>query len=155
MLDSRERRARWLRCARCAALRTDSRKVQPGDAFVAWPGYASDGRAPRAPTRSRAGAVACLVEAEGVAGFGFDGEPRDRRAARPEGGRRRHRRRFLGSPSEKLDVIAVTGTNGKTSTAWWTAQALAAARPALRRSSARWASASRRAPAMRRRVPPA
>ncbi len=34
--------------------------------------------------------------------------------------------RFLATPSEKLDVVAVTGTNGKTSTAWWVAQALAA-----------------------------
>ena len=39
--------------------------------------------------------------------------------------------RFLGAPSEKLDVIAVTGTNGKTSTAWWVAQALRCDRPAL------------------------
>ena len=32
--------------------------------------------------------------------------------------------RFLGRPSERLQVVATTGTNGKTSTAWWTAQAL-------------------------------
>jgi UDP-N-acetylmuramoyl-L-alanyl-D-glutamate--2,6-diaminopimelate ligase len=33
---------------------------------------------------------------------------------------------FLGHPSRALDVVAVTGTNGKTSTAWWVAQALGA-----------------------------
>jgi UDP-N-acetylmuramoyl-L-alanyl-D-glutamate--2,6-diaminopimelate ligase len=33
---------------------------------------------------------------------------------------------FFGCPSERLDVVATTGTNGKTSTAWWTAQALSA-----------------------------
>ena len=33
---------------------------------------------------------------------------------------------FLGHPSRALDVVAVTGTNGKTSTTWWVAQALGA-----------------------------
>ena len=40
--------AAWLRaCAAssAAALRSDSRRVQPGDAFIAWPGAATDGRA--------------------------------------------------------------------------------------------------------------
>jgi UDP-N-acetylmuramoyl-L-alanyl-D-glutamate--2,6-diaminopimelate ligase len=32
-----------------------------------------------------------------------------------------------GRPSERLDLIACTGTNGKTSTAWWVAQALSLA----------------------------
>src|SRR5690606_38967530 len=32
---------------------------------------------------------------------------------------------FYGEPTRQLDVLAVTGTNGKTSTAWWLAQALA------------------------------
>jgi len=31
---------------------------------------------------------------------------------------------YFEQPSERLDVLAVTGTNGKTSTAWWLAQAL-------------------------------
>ena len=47
------------------ALRTDSRQVQPGDAFIAWPGYATDGRR-FVPAALAAGAVACLVEAEGA-----------------------------------------------------------------------------------------
>jgi UDP-N-acetylmuramoyl-L-alanyl-D-glutamate--2,6-diaminopimelate ligase len=33
---------------------------------------------------------------------------------------------FLGTPSADLSVVAVTGTNGKTSTVWWLAQALSA-----------------------------
>ena len=33
---------------------------------------------------------------------------------------------FFKTPSQRLHVVATTGTNGKTSTAWWTAQALAA-----------------------------
>jgi UDP-N-acetylmuramoyl-L-alanyl-D-glutamate--2,6-diaminopimelate ligase len=32
---------------------------------------------------------------------------------------------YFGRPTESLDVIAVTGTNGKTSSAWWIAQASA------------------------------
>ena len=42
-------RRRWpgWRSAACAALTTDSRRVQPGDAFIAWPGHAHDGRALR------------------------------------------------------------------------------------------------------------
>ena len=69
-------------------LRTDSRLVQPGDAYIAWPGAATDGRR-FVPAALAAGAAACLVEAEGVEPFGFD--PRRRahcRAARPEGGHR-------------------------------------------------------------------
>ena len=31
---------------------------------------------------------------------------------------------YFGAPSEQLQVTAITGTNGKTSTAWWLAQAL-------------------------------
>jgi UDP-N-acetylmuramoyl-L-alanyl-D-glutamate--2,6-diaminopimelate ligase len=31
---------------------------------------------------------------------------------------------YFGEPTRELDVLAVTGTNGKTSTAWWLAQAL-------------------------------
>jgi UDP-N-acetylmuramyl tripeptide synthase len=31
---------------------------------------------------------------------------------------------YYAQPSAVLDVVATTGTNGKTSTAWWTAQAL-------------------------------
>ena len=118
--------ARWLRCAGRAALRCDSRRVGAGDAFVAWPGDASDGRRyvgaalarrrdapawsrPRASRRSASTATA------------------RRRAARAEGGRRRRSpAASSATPSEQLDVIAVTGTNGKTSTAWWVAQALAA-----------------------------
>ena len=74
-----------------------------------------------------AGAAACLVEAEGVEAFGFDDDAH-RRAARPEGrGRRRSPSRYYGDAERaSCDVLAVTGTNGKTSTAWWMAQALSA-----------------------------
>ena len=109
-----------------AVLRTDSRLVQPGDAFIAWPGYASDGRRFVAAALT-AGAAACLVEADGLAAFGLD--PADDRIAALPGLKAATgplAAAWFGQPAQALQVIAVTGTNGKSSTAWWTAQALTA-----------------------------
>jgi UDP-N-acetylmuramyl-tripeptide synthetase len=113
----------WLRPrAPAASLRTDSRQVQPGDVFIAWPGYAQDGRVHVAAALA-AGAAACLVEADGVERFAFD----DARIAAVPGLKALTAAladAWHGQPSAALSVIATTGTNGKTSTAWWTAQAL-------------------------------
>ena len=114
----------WLRSRMTGQLRTDSRAVAPGDAFIAWPGFATDGRRFVADAL-RAGAAACLVEADGVEAFGFDDAaiaalPRLKRATGEIAAE------LLGRPADRLSVIAVTGTNGKSSTAWWTAQALSA-----------------------------
>jgi UDP-N-acetylmuramoyl-L-alanyl-D-glutamate--2,6-diaminopimelate ligase len=124
LLPSCTEAARWLRSRCRGELRVDSRLVRPGDAFVAWPGQAHDGRR-FVGAALAAGAVACLVEAEGAAAFALDDA---RVAALPA---LKHASgaladEFYGRPSERIDLIAVTGTNGKTSTAWWTAQALSA-----------------------------
>jgi UDP-N-acetylmuramyl-tripeptide synthetase len=121
-LKSPQAAARWLREWVTGTLRTDSRRVRPGDAFIAWPGYANDGRA-YVKGALAAGATTCVVESDGVEAFGFD----DARVAVLPGlkaatGAIAHD--FFGQPSDKLRVVATTGTNGKTSTAWWTAQAL-------------------------------
>jgi UDP-N-acetylmuramoyl-L-alanyl-D-glutamate--2,6-diaminopimelate ligase len=112
----------WLGQREVRALTTDSRRVQPGDAFIAWPGHALDGRQ-YVPQALAAGACACLVEGRGVEAFNFDDEAiatlADLKARTGEVASG-----FLGRPSERLQVVATTGTNGKTSTAWWTAQAL-------------------------------
>jgi len=105
------------------ALGVDSRDVAPGDAFIAWPGYAVDGRQ-FVPQALAAGASACLVEAEGAEAFdGLDrvevAAMRDLKAMTGP-----LASAFMGAPSAKLNVVAVTGTNGKTSTAWWVAQGL-------------------------------
>ncbi|MEP7294998.1 MAG: UDP-N-acetylmuramoyl-L-alanyl-D-glutamate--2,6-diaminopimelate ligase [Burkholderiales bacterium] len=113
----------WLTQRGARALTTDSRRVRAGDAFIAWPGYAVDGRQ-FVPQALAAGASACLVEAAGADAFTFDvndnvaslPDLKSRTGALASG--------FMGAPSERLDVIAVTGTNGKTSTTWWVAQAL-------------------------------
>ena len=53
-----------------ATLQTDSRRIAPGDVFIAWPGHASDGRA-HVGAALAAGASACLVESAGVEAFDF------------------------------------------------------------------------------------
>jgi UDP-N-acetylmuramyl tripeptide synthase len=50
----------WLRAHGATGLATDSRRVRPGDAFIAWPGYGVDARQ-FVPAALGAGAVACLV----------------------------------------------------------------------------------------------
>lgn len=122
-LKSPDAAARWLREWCTGTLRTDSRQVQPGDAFIAWPGYARDGRE-YVTAALAAGAATCLVEDEGVERFGFV----DARVASLPGLKARTGEiaaAFFGQPTDRLDVIAVTGTNGKTSSAWWIAQASA------------------------------
>ena len=121
-LDSREAAHAWLMLRGARALHSDSRAVSAGDAFIAWPGGVVDGRRFVADALA-AGAAACLVEADGVEAFAFEGE----RVAAMRGLKANAGEiasRFLSTPSAQLDVIAVTGTNGKTSTAWWIAQAL-------------------------------
>jgi UDP-N-acetylmuramoyl-L-alanyl-D-glutamate--2,6-diaminopimelate ligase len=122
-LKSPDAAARWLTEWCTGTLRTDSRQVQPGDAFIAWPGYARDGREFVAAALA-AGASTCLVEDGDVERFGFV----DARVASLPGLKARTGEiaaTFFGKPTDTLDVIAVTGTNGKTSTAWWIAQASA------------------------------
>ena len=74
MLHSVAQAADWLaarvRPQGAPVLRTDSRSVRAGEAFIAWPGYAQDGRGFVAQALA-AGAATCLVEADGVEAFGF------------------------------------------------------------------------------------
>jgi MurE/MurF fusion protein len=116
--------AAWLATRVRGPLRTDSRLLEPGDGFIAWPGRVHDARA-HVSAALAAGAAACLVEAEGVEGFAFDDE---RIAAMPglKGAAGAVANVFFAQPSAVLDIVASTGTNGKTSTTWWVAQALTA-----------------------------
>jgi UDP-N-acetylmuramoyl-L-alanyl-D-glutamate--2,6-diaminopimelate ligase len=121
-LKSPEAAARWLRSWVTGTLQTDSRKVRAGDAFIAWPGQAVDGRR-FVPAALEAGATTCVVERDGLEDFGFD----DARVASLPGLKAEAgviADAFFDHPSAALDVLAVTGTNGKSSTAWWCAQAL-------------------------------
>ena len=110
-------------------LTADSRRVQPGDVFVAFPGAQADGRDFIAQAVAK-GAVAVIsegnrgqtpisrimksgsvpyfaVEVEGLAALS---------------GEIAHL--VYGRPSEKLWLAGVTGTNGKTSVSHWIAQAM-------------------------------
>jgi UDP-N-acetylmuramyl-tripeptide synthetase len=122
-LTSVEQASKWLHeRIGAGALHTDSRRVKAGDAFIAWTGAATDGRQYVAGAL-QAGAAACLVEAKGSASYDFE----DARIAQFEGLKAASgliAAAYFEQPSQSLDVIAVTGTNGKTSTAWWLAQSL-------------------------------
>ena len=114
--------ARWLRQNVSGTLVADSRRVKPGDGFLAWPGAANDARR-FVPEVLAAGAAACLVEAEGAPIESLVDERVAtyaglKSAAAPIAAA------FFSEPSLELSVVAVTGTNGKTSTAWWMAEAL-------------------------------
>lgn len=100
----------------------DSREVRPGSLFVAVPGLAVDGRAFVADAE-RSGAVAVLSEAPAPAAqVGIPVVEIDGLTAR----RGEIAARFFGSPSKHMVVVAVTGTNGKTSCSHFIAQALSA-----------------------------
>jgi UDP-N-acetylmuramyl-tripeptide synthetase len=125
-LRSPAQASQWLRARVRGSLRTDSRKVHAGDGFIAWPGAATDGRH-YVQGALDAGAAACLVEAEGVDVFGWsDARIASYPALKAVTGQ--VAAEYFDHPSRALDVLAVTGTNGKTSTAWWLAQALNALR---------------------------
>ncbi|HMC14096.1 MAG TPA: UDP-N-acetylmuramoyl-L-alanyl-D-glutamate--2,6-diaminopimelate ligase, partial [Albitalea sp.] len=73
-----------------------------------------------------AGALACLVEADGAESFDFDDDERIVAIQNLKTITGPLASAFLGAPSERLKVVAVTGTNGKTSSTWWIAQAMSA-----------------------------
>ena len=55
----------WLNARVTGELRIDSRDIQPGDGFIAWPGAAVDGRQ-FVKLALQNGATACLVESAGL-----------------------------------------------------------------------------------------
>jgi UDP-N-acetylmuramoyl-L-alanyl-D-glutamate--2,6-diaminopimelate ligase len=102
-------------------LTLDSRAVQPGWLFIAVPGARADGRAYLAGAYAR-GAAAAVYETKD-----FVSEARYTNAIGVKD-LREHvgviADRFYGAPSRKLQVIGVTGTNGKTTTTHLLAQVL-------------------------------
>jgi UDP-N-acetylmuramyl-tripeptide synthetase len=126
-LHSPEEAAQWLRSRVSGTLHCDSRRITAGDGFIAWPGAATDGRK-HVHAALTQGASACLVEREGVEAFGFD-VPAISAYQQLKAATGPIAAAYFDAPTEKLDVLAITGTNGKTSTAWWLAQALSNVAP--------------------------
>ncbi len=105
------------------ALRGDSREVGPGDVFFARAGSCFDGRG-FIDAACEAGAAAVVYEGEGEmrrhpAGAWLVPVPDLPRALG------RAAARFHGHPSRALEVVGVTGTNGKTSVSHFVARAMA------------------------------
>ncbi len=103
-------------------LTLDSRGVRPGDLFLAVPGGRQDGRAHIADALAK-GAAAVAYEAEGAGEL----PPSDAPLIAVKGLAAQLSAvagRFYGEPSRGLDLIGVTGTNGKTSVSQLVAQAL-------------------------------
>lgn len=121
VLTSPEQAVQWLRLRATGTLRSDSRSIGRGDVFMAWPGAAVDGRAYVSDALAQ-GAAACLVEQEGFDAFGLSGSNIAVMAGLKTAGGG-IAAQWFGHPTRELAVIAITGTNGKTSTAWWLAHA--------------------------------
>jgi UDP-N-acetylmuramoyl-L-alanyl-D-glutamate--2,6-diaminopimelate ligase len=95
-----------------SALALDSRRVGPGSAFFALPGVQADG-ARFAAAAVEAGAVAVI----GPVGLEVVGATQVE-VTEPRLALAQAAGRFHAQPSRALQVVAVTGTNGKTTTTW-------------------------------------
>jgi UDP-N-acetylmuramoyl-L-alanyl-D-glutamate--2,6-diaminopimelate ligase len=100
-----------LQAAEVSGLEYDSRRVQPGSLFFAFPGAKTDGRQFAGAAMERG---ALCVASESPKPAGFDGPwiqvQHGRRAMATAA------RNFYQAPDERLGVTGITGTNGKTTT---------------------------------------
>jgi UDP-N-acetylmuramoyl-L-alanyl-D-glutamate--2,6-diaminopimelate ligase len=94
-----------------SALAYDSRRVGPGSLFLCVTGFRADGH-DYAPAAVRAGAAALIVERPLGLGVPELLVVSARAAMAPLAAR------FYGEPAERLRVVGVTGTNGKTTSAY-------------------------------------
>jgi UDP-N-acetylmuramoyl-L-alanyl-D-glutamate--2,6-diaminopimelate ligase len=130
VLRSADQAAQWLQARVTGELRTDSRQIGRGDGFIAWPGAASDARQYVAQALAQ-GASACLVESQGAVAWNFDQGLAQSPGGSPIAGYQQLKAAtgpiaaaYYGHPSRSITMLAVTGTNGKTSITWWLAQLL-------------------------------
>ena len=112
---------------RAVALRIDSRRIVPGDVFLAIPGTKADGHN-HLKAAAKAGAALLIIEKEAA----FTREiaelnvptilVKQTRAAWSELAAAAY-----GHPERKLRILGITGTNGKSSTVWMIRELLALA----------------------------
>jgi UDP-N-acetylmuramoyl-L-alanyl-D-glutamate--2,6-diaminopimelate ligase len=98
----------------------DNRQVKPGGLFFCVPGYTSDGH-DFAPDAVRRGAVALVVERPLNLDVSQILVPSVRASMAPAAAA------FYGDPTAALEIVGVTGTNGKTTTAFLVRAVLEAA----------------------------
>ncbi len=109
-------------------LKLDNRAVQAGDVFIALSGFNVHGM-DYAYQAERAGAVAVIAEPVKQERAAYVGRQKPLKIPVIEVDNLSDQlghlaSKFYGNPSEKLKVTAITGTNGKTSTAWLLMHAL-------------------------------
>lgn len=122
----------WLKTKVKGELRINSKEIQNGDGFIAWPGSAVDGRQ-YVKSALQNGAMACLVEHSELESKGYLADYKEY-AEQDKIASYLNLKNAIGkiaayaydTPTKGLNVIAITGTNGKTTSAWWLAQALSA-----------------------------
>lgn len=115
----------WLtgHCSAAASLQADSRRIQPGDVFVAYAVEGADNRPFIADAVAR-GAAAVLWQSDAwrwpddVAGVAHLG------VARLDALAGELASLWYGEPSRHMQTIGITGTNGKTSVSQWLARVL-------------------------------
>ena len=90
------------------AVAYDSRKVTPGSLFAAISGFASDGNR-FIPMAMEKGAAVVVTAKKPEQGVPYVLVPSDRQALALLGAN------FFGRPAEKMTMVGITGTNGKTS----------------------------------------
>ncbi|HTP32675.1 MAG TPA: UDP-N-acetylmuramoyl-L-alanyl-D-glutamate--2,6-diaminopimelate ligase [Candidatus Acidoferrales bacterium] len=105
-----------------SGLEYDSRRVVPGALFFAFPGAKADGRGFAADAIAR-GAVAVVSESDRPPDFAG----RWIRVRHGREGLSLAARNFYGKPDEHLQLTGITGTNGKTTTAYLADSVLRAA----------------------------
>ena len=106
-----------------ARLSADSRAIAAGDVFIAYPGETSDGRTYIGQALA-AGAAAVVLEKAGASAFEAMLGQSPTPSLQVEGLRRRAGElaaAYLDDPTAKLTLVAVTGTNGKTTCTQWIA----------------------------------
>jgi len=105
-----------------SGIRADSRKLQAGEVFAAWPGFATDGRRFIAAALERGAAAVLWDDADGFRAESLPVPAVAVPGLRRLGGHLAHE--IYGRPSSRLWMAGVTGTNGKTTVSQWLARAL-------------------------------
>jgi UDP-N-acetylmuramoyl-L-alanyl-D-glutamate--2,6-diaminopimelate ligase len=106
--------------ATVSGLSYDSRRVEPGDLFFCIPGSKSDGHAFAEAAIARGAAGLCVEHELDVAAAQIVVADARKAMARIAAS-------YYGHPSDRLTMVGVTGTNGKTTTTWLLESILAAA----------------------------